>query len=199
MSRENFRLPFLIVLRGVFVFTDVTDASGALGSVLIGGTLKSSVYLPPDLLTFPTETNVGPRSGNTYTSTASLPPCLSPLKRVSLPFTGSSTTGRARPMPVPVPIFDLLGHALGPLACRAASLQRGNLLPLYVPPGSLITILFMIGGCSAPGVSSVDAMFTFNPVGLFALFGLAVALNVTFTAAYAMPATASAATAVPKP
>ena len=41
----------------------------------------------------------------------------------------------------------------------------------------------MIGGCSAPGVSSVDAMFTFSPVGLFALFGLTVALNVTFTAA----------------
>ena len=33
---------------GVFVFTEVTEASGALGRVLIGGTLKSSVYLPPD-------------------------------------------------------------------------------------------------------------------------------------------------------
>ena len=57
----------------------------------------------------------------------------------------------------------------------------------------------MIGGCSAPGVSSVDAMFTFSPVGLFALFGLTFAVNVTFTAAYAMPATANAAKAVPRP
>src|SRR5918996_2315077 len=115
---------------GVLVFTDVTDASGALGSVLIGGMLKSSVYFPPFLITLPTDTNVGPRSGNTYTSTVSRPPCLAPLKMVSFPFTGSSTTGRARPMPVPVPIFDLLGHPVGPLACRTASLQRGNLLAL---------------------------------------------------------------------
>ena len=41
----------------------------------------------------------------------------------------------------------------------------------------------MIGGCAAAG--SVDAMFTFSPVGLSALFGLTVALNATVTAAKA--------------
>ena len=177
------RLPFLIRFTGVLVFTEVTEASGALGSVLIGGMLKSSVYLLPFLITLPTDTNVGPRSGNTYTSTVSRPPCLAPLKMVSLPLTGSSTTGRARPMPVPVPIFDLLGQPFGPFACREASLQRGNLFALYLPPARFITILVMIGGWSAPGVSSVDATFTDSAVGLFALFGLTFALNVTFTAA----------------
>ena len=41
--RENFFLPFLMIFSCVFVLTVPTEASGALGSVLIGGILKSSV------------------------------------------------------------------------------------------------------------------------------------------------------------
>jgi hypothetical protein len=64
------------------------------------------------------------------------------------------------------------------------------LLPLYVPPGSLMTILSMMGGCGAAG--SLAAMFTYRPVGLFAFAGFAVALNETVTAAYAAPAASAA-------
>jgi hypothetical protein len=110
-----------------------------------------------------------------------LPPTFEPLNSVSLPFTGSSTTGRARPTPVPVPILDLLEHPLGPLACSAGRAQRGNLLELYFPPFcSLITMRFRIGGWGLPG--SVTVKSTFSPVDLPAFAGVASALNTIETA-----------------
>jgi hypothetical protein len=85
-------------------------------------------------------------------------------------------------MPVPVPIFEPDGQPLGPFDSRELSLQRLNLLALYFAfPSSLITIRFMIGGCSAAG--SLERMLTFNAVGLPALAGLTDALNDTLTAA----------------
>ena len=134
------------------------------------------------MLILPTDTNVGPRSGNTYTSTVSLPPTLAPLNRVSLPLTGSVTTGFAMPTPAPVPIFDPDGQPFGPRAWSFASVQRLNLRASNFPPlSNLITMRFMIGGCSAAG--SVDLMSTDSAAGLFALLGFMVALNVTATAA----------------
>ena len=84
-------LALLDASSGVFVLTVPTDASGALGSVLIGGIVEVEVVAAADCI-LQTVTNVGPRSGNTYTRIVSLPP---PLKIVSFAFTGSVTTGFA--------------------------------------------------------------------------------------------------------
>ena len=97
---------------------------------------------------------------------------------------------------MPLPIFDFDGQPFGPLDCSDARLQRGNLLELYLPPSfSLITMRFMIGGCSAAG--SLDSNRTLSPAGLLALAGFTSALNVTVTAANA--ADASMATIAPTP
>src|SRR5439155_23021940 len=86
-TRPTF-LPFFLMLFGVvLVLTVPVAASGALGSVLIGGIVQSRLY-PPAILHV--TTNVGPRSGNTYTRTE-----LPPLKIVSFALTGSVTTGFA--------------------------------------------------------------------------------------------------------